>query len=77
MAASLPIISSDLPVLREILRHDVNCLFCPPLDVDRWKTQLMRLRDDKYLRERISDRAHNDFLSRYSWRARAKDILPY
>ena len=76
MAASLPIISSDLPVLREILRHDVNCLFCAPSDVDSWKTQLIRLRDDKHLRDRIGNRANNDFLSYYSWSARAKNLLP-
>ena len=76
MAASLPIVSSDLPVLREILRHDVNCLFCAPSDVDSWKTQLIRLRDDKHLRDRIGNRANNDFLSCYSWRSRAKNILP-
>jgi glycosyltransferase involved in cell wall biosynthesis len=39
MAAERAIITSDLPVIREVL-NESNAVFCPPYDVDAWKTEL-------------------------------------
>ena len=39
MAAERAIITSDLPVIREVL-NESNAVFCPPDDVEAWKTAL-------------------------------------
>lgn len=74
MAARKPIICSDLPVLREVL-NEGNALFCEPEKVSDWKEKLELLRDNQALRIRISNNSYSDFISYYSWDARAKKIL--
>ena len=39
MAAERAIITSDLPVIREVL-NESNAVFCPPDEVDAWKTAI-------------------------------------
>jgi glycosyltransferase involved in cell wall biosynthesis len=75
MAAQKPIISSDLPVLREVLRHEHNALLCNPDDAGEWVCALTRLREDGALAKRLAAQAHQDFLDNYTWRARAEKLL--
>jgi glycosyltransferase involved in cell wall biosynthesis len=75
MAADKPIISSDLPVLREVLRHEQSALLCPPDDALEWKKALERLRDDPQLAERLANAAQDEFLKKYTWQARAGNVL--
>lgn len=75
MAAGKPIICSDLPVLREVFEHNVNALLCPPTDLTVWQTALEDLRDDEKLRKRLGKTAKQIFLEKFSWQARAKNIL--
>jgi glycosyltransferase involved in cell wall biosynthesis len=75
MAAAKPIICSDLPVLREVINDGRNGLLVPPADPDAWAAALIRLRQDKLLRERLSEAAHADFLSRHTWRQRASLVI--
>ncbi len=75
MAAGKAIVSSDLPVLREVLRHDENALLCDPEDVEAWGTALERLRADGEMRSRLASRALEEHRSRYSWDARAQQVL--
>ena len=75
MAAGLPIIASDLPVLREVLKHEVNSLLCDVHDPLSWRRELVRLRDSTNLRLRLGSKAKQEFLSRYSWSSRANQVL--
>lgn len=75
MAARKPIISSDLPVLKEVLTHEQNALLCSPDNVTEWVNALERLRDDKVLRTQLADGAYRDFMRNYTWRARAKKMI--
>jgi len=75
MAASKPIICSDLPVLREILKHEFNALLCPPDDLNIWVNNLKRLRDEPELRLRLGDEAKKQFLVNFTWKTRAKQLL--
>jgi len=43
MAAGRPIVASDLPALREVLRHEENALLAPPDDPEAWIAALRRL----------------------------------
>ena len=73
MSARRPIISSDLPVLREVL-NDQNAILAPPQDTAAWVHALRRL-SDPLLRGRLADQAYSDFVRKYTWDKRAESIL--
>ncbi|WP_326693589.1 glycosyltransferase family 4 protein [Streptomyces sp. NBC_01766] len=52
MSHGLPMIASDLPVLREVLQDRVNCLLRPPGDPAAWAEALGELLADEALRRR-------------------------
>lgn len=76
MSAGKAIISSDIPVLREILQDDVNALLCPPEDIVAWVNALRRL-EVPSLRARLGGRALTDFMNSYTWRRRAQAIMEH
>lgn len=73
MAAGRAIITSDLPVIREVL-NDQNAIFCPPQDVDVWQQTLQQLLDDEGLRGKLGQRARND-VRNFTWLERARRSL--
>ncbi len=73
MAAGRPILSSDLPVLREVLHQDI-AMFAPPEDVDAWNQALRELIDDQDLRRKIAKASRNE-VHKYSWESRAERAL--
>jgi len=75
MAHAKPIVSSDLPVLREVLTDEVNALLCDPDDIESWVKAIERLRKDQDLRARLAERAKLDFGTSYSWSKRADTIV--
>lgn len=75
MAAARPIVSSDLPVLREVLRHGENALLAPPSEPAAWKAALDSLRSNPETANRLAATALRDFLQNHTWRARAKRVL--
>lgn len=77
MACGKPMIASDLPVLREVLQHDVNSFLCPPNDPGKWADALSQLMSDRALRDRLGSSALKDLLDNYTWEKRAFKILRY
>lgn len=75
MAQKKAIVASDLPVLREVLSHDVNAVLVPAEKAECWANALTRLLDDDYYRERIASAAYQDCINHYTWDARASRIL--
>jgi len=75
MASSAPLIASDLPVLREVLVPEHNCLMVPPDDVDAWALAIQRLCGDPELRNRLARNARDDIVQTYNWPSRARVIL--
>lgn len=73
MAAQRPIITSDLPVIREILDEE-SALFVPPDDVNAWHAALTCLLKDADLRKKLSENAY-ELVGEYTWLARQKKIL--
>lgn len=72
-AAKRAIISSDLPVLREVL-NESNALLVPPEDVTAWHSALQTLQSDSSLRKRLAKQAGLDAV-KYSWRQRAQNAI--
>ena len=75
MASGVPLISSNLPVLREVLVNEYNSLLVPPEDYEEWVLALSRLIDDKNLSDSIGKQAHTDYKSMYTWEKRADSLI--
>lgn len=73
MAAGKPIVSSDLPSIREILRDGVNALLVPPGDPIALADRIDRLLKDHALSSRLA-RAAFDEVPNYSWQRRAERL---
>ena len=75
MAAGRPIICSDLPVLREVIRDGENGLLRSPDDVASWCEALDYIRTHREEARKIGDRARNEFLSEHTYEIRARRIV--
>ncbi len=73
MACERPIISSDLPVIGEVL-NERNAVLCPPEDADAWAAALENLLGDSGLRLSLAQTAWQDVLS-YTWLERARKAM--
>lgn len=73
MAAGRAIVSSDLPVIREVL-NEQNAVFCKPDDVGEWRLVIQALLDDEARRTALGNQARLD-VQGYTWVARARRIL--
>jgi glycosyltransferase involved in cell wall biosynthesis len=73
MASKRAIISSDLPVLREVL-NPTNSVLCPPEDVTAWSHALECLVIDEEKRQALAMQAFQD-VKQYSWIERARNAL--
>lgn len=73
MAHKKAIISSDLPVLREVLNKS-NALLVQCDDFRQWANAIKSLQD-KNKRGKIAQKAFNDFMTGYTWKIRAEQVL--
>ena len=75
MAAGRAILSSDLPVLREVLGQ-ANAVLCPPppAGAAAWEAALRGLIADEGLRQRLGGQARRDVVQ-YAWKERARRSL--
>jgi glycosyltransferase involved in cell wall biosynthesis len=65
MAAGGAILTSDLPVLREVL-DEKTAVFCPSDDDGAWESALVRLLADKERRQALGQRARA-LVEQYTW----------
>jgi glycosyltransferase involved in cell wall biosynthesis len=73
LAAGRAILSSDLPVIHEVLNKQ-NALFAQPEHLEGWSAALGRLLEDEVLRQQLATQARRDAVG-YSWQARAARAL--
>jgi glycosyltransferase involved in cell wall biosynthesis len=73
MAAGRPLVASDLPSSREILRDGENALLVPPGDAPALAAALGRLLDDPLLARRLAEAAWREAAA-YSWGERARHL---
>jgi glycosyltransferase involved in cell wall biosynthesis len=73
MACRRAILSSDLPVIREVL-NETNAVLCPPEDEQGWEKALQSLVSDAQRCQALADQAWLD-VQRYSWEQRARSAL--
>jgi len=75
LGTGVPIISSDLPVLREVLLDGENCLLARPSDIDSWLAALDRIAGNPELAARIGSNAHDQYERQHTWTRRAEKII--
>ncbi len=73
LAAGRAILTSDLPVLREVL-NDSNALFYPPEDMQAMAAAFASLVNDEGLRLRLAAQACAD-AGKYEWKARMTRVM--
>ncbi len=66
MASAKPVVASDLPGVREIVRHEENGLLVAPRDVAQLASGITRVLSDQGLRQRLSQQARH-LAESYSW----------
>lgn len=71
MSAGKAIISSDLPVIREVL-NESNSILVKSDDSNEWTLAVQKLCEDKELRDRLGQRARSDFYAKYTWDKRVE-----
>lgn len=76
MAARRPIVASDLPVLREILRDGGNALLFRTGDAEDLAVKINRLLDDPPLGAKLASQAFAD-VQEFTWQKRAEKILSF
>ena len=73
MAAGRAILTSDLPVIHEVL-NERTALFCPPDDLAAWQNALVSLQADPAHRAALGAAAA-EAVTAYTWTARASHAL--
>lgn len=73
MASGRVILTSDLPVLREVLSES-NAVFYIPEDLDDLNAKFAGLINDGSIRKTIAEQAMQD-VRQYSWQVRMKNII--
>jgi len=75
MASSRPLIASNMPIVRELVREDVDALLFSPNDPDDLARQVLTLLNDFELSQRLSDSATERVLSKFTWHEAQKKLL--
>jgi glycosyltransferase involved in cell wall biosynthesis len=74
MAAGVPILATDLPSIREVLRHGENAWLVPPSNPKALAEGIRHLLENPDLAERLAQQARKD-VRQYTWKRRAAVIL--
>jgi glycosyltransferase involved in cell wall biosynthesis len=75
MATGAPIVTSDLPVLGEVLHHEHNALVAPAEDTAAWQRAIERLVTEPALARRLAQQAYADLVRDHTWDARVRRIF--
>lgn len=77
LSANKPIISSNLPVLKEVLEDENNALLVECDDLFSWGKALQVLKDNSRLRDKIARNSYQLYLRQYTWSERARQIISF
>ena len=72
MSCRRPIVASRLSVLQEVVSDRFNALLADPLDANDWVGKIRELLDRRDFALKLAENAYRDFISMYSWDARAR-----
>jgi glycosyltransferase involved in cell wall biosynthesis len=75
MSYGKAIITSELPVLKEVIKNNYNGMFANPSNVDDWVNKINYLLDNDNVHYSIKKNAYKTLETKYTWDIRAKLIL--
>lgn len=75
LAAGVPIISSNLPVLREVLTNEKNAILVDAENIDQWVSALDFLTINPDYANLIGQAAHQQYLEKHTWLRRGEALL--
>ena len=74
MASSRPLIASNMPIVRELVREDVDALLFSPNDPDDLARQVLTLLNDTALSRRLADSATERARVKFTWHEAQKKL---
>jgi glycosyltransferase involved in cell wall biosynthesis len=77
MSVKKPIISSNLPVLREVLKSNYNCNLVKYNNIIEWNKAINKIYTNQNYAKYLSNNAYNDFINNYTWEIRAIKIYNF
>lgn len=69
MAAGIPVVATDVPGIRDVVRDEQTGLLVPPHSPQSIAEAIKRLREDAELRNRLMTSARQEVAQRYTWSA--------
>jgi glycosyltransferase involved in cell wall biosynthesis len=75
MASARPLIASNIPIVRELVREDVDALLFSPNDPDDLARQVLTLLNDYDLSKRLADSATARALAKFTWHEAQKRLI--
>ena len=75
MAASRPLVASNMPIVRELVREDVDALLFSPNDPDDLAYKVLMLLDDDVLSKQLAESASARALKKFTWHESQKKLL--
>lgn len=74
MAAGRPLLASNMPIVRELVREDVDALLFSPNDPDDLARQALVLLNDVELSQRLAESAAERVLTKFTWHESQKKL---
>ena len=74
MAAGRPLLASNMPIVRELVREDMDALLFSPSDPDDLARQVLSLLNDFELSKRLAQSASERVLSKFTWHESQKKL---
>jgi len=74
MAAGRPLLASNMPIVRELVREDVDALLFSPNDPDDLARQVLTLLNDFELSKRLARSASERALNKFTWHESQKKL---
>jgi glycosyltransferase involved in cell wall biosynthesis len=75
MASSRPLVASNMPIVRELVREDVDALLFSPNDPEDLARQVLALLNDIELSKRLSESATERALTKFTWHEAQKKLV--
>jgi glycosyltransferase involved in cell wall biosynthesis len=74
MAAGRPLLASNMPIVRELVREDLDALLFSPNDPDDLARQALALLNDFELSKRLAESASEHALTKFTWHESQKKL---
>ncbi|HUM25358.1 MAG TPA: glycosyltransferase family 4 protein, partial [Anaerolineales bacterium] len=75
MAAERPLLASNMPIVRELVREDMDALLFSPSDPEDLARQTITLLNDFELSKRLARSASERALTKFTWHESQKKLL--